>query len=123
MPTEKTKEWASSIQKLAIIAMEIFVQFKVLSRWIELKNLVAKEGAEIKKKLPLMGILLALLFSGIITMWATLFGIAVITLHMFIGSLMQCLGLVLFINILAVLLIVMCIANVFKKAVKPLTKK
>jgi hypothetical protein len=111
MLMEKLKRLVASAGLMTAFA-EVFLKLKFVSNLKELRNLLQKDGEEIKKKLPLLGLLVVLLMSGVIISWSAFFVIAVFSLHLLLTSWLQALWIMLVFNALMIFLVLKFIIHV-----------
>jgi len=136
METESAKRWVKNINGFLGGILGAALKLKVISNLAEIKRLLHEDGSEMKKKLPLIGLLLALLTAGLVISWATLFVIVVFLLEGVLKNWLEALGVAGCLNLLGMFLIIRALNNILgrmrffntreylsrKKAVKPSVK-
>ena len=136
METESAKRWVKGVNAFLGSILGTALKLKFISNLAEIKRLLHEDGSEMKKKLPMIGILLALLTAGFVISWATLFAIVVFLLQGVLKNWLEALGVAGCLNLLGVFLIIRTLNNVLgrmrffnmreylsrKKAVKPSVK-
>ncbi|HEV2613226.1 MAG TPA: hypothetical protein VGV92_00785 [Gammaproteobacteria bacterium] len=136
METESAKRWVKGVNVFLGGLLGTALKLKAISNLAEIKRLLHEDGSEMKKNLPLIGMLLALLTAGFVISWATLFVIAVFLLQGVLKNWLEAIGVAGCVNLLAVFLIIRALNNVLgrmrffntreylsrKKAVKPSVK-